>query len=201
MHRLVQAQTFDIRPVERGDRQSRHLLLVGQGGEFDVLGAAGRLDALDQLGQRQANPRNDHRPAFDTAHAVDALFKRREFEQFVDVVDPGVLDQAFDRHRPRPGNQRSGASRRVGLVGAELVVVVVRGDVLVRRHLFVEHELRVGFCSQLDAACVGRCRFGKGAARKQRRQRGAKGPGCGGTDQRTALLEHVARRDLAGGNW
>jgi hypothetical protein len=58
-------------------------------------------------------------------------------QQVVDIVlrRPGHLARHF--HLPRTGPQAAGVLRRIGLVGAELVEVVVPGHVLPGRELVV----------------------------------------------------------------
>jgi hypothetical protein len=139
VHGLVHAQAFGVGPVEHARADERHGLGVGQRHELDELGVALRLDLLDQFGQRVADPWNHHRPALDAAQAVDALFLRAELQQVFDAVLARLLDQPFDFHRPGPRLQRAGVLGGVGLVGAELVVVVVGRRVLVVGDLFHRH--------------------------------------------------------------
>ena len=63
-----------------------------------------------------------------------------------------MLDVPFDGDGPRFGDQRVGVLLRVGLVGAELVEIVVGGDVLVARQLFLQRVLGVDAGRQLGAA-------------------------------------------------
>ena len=128
MHGFVHAQAFHIRPLQHAHALSRHLCRVEQRDEFDELRIACRFDALDQFRQRKTDPGNHHRPAFHATHAVDALFQRREFQEFVDVVNLLLLDLAFHLDLPRTGFQLAGMHGRVVLVGAELVVIVVFGN-------------------------------------------------------------------------
>eukprot|EP01136_Pigoraptor_vietnamica_P026025 Opistho-1_new@80611 len=136
VHGLVHAQAFHVRPVEHIGVQAGHLLVVGQGHELHVPGTTLRLHLLDQLGQRIAHPGNHHRPAFDTAKTVDALLHRTELEQRIQVEVARLVHQAFDCDGPGPRLERLGCGDRVGLVGAELVVVVVAAGIAVRRGLF-----------------------------------------------------------------
>jgi hypothetical protein len=85
---------------------------------------------------RVADPGNHHRPALDTAQAVDALFQRRQLEQAVDIERHRFFDLAFDGHSPRAGAQGVRVVGRVALVEAELVEIVVAGRVLERGLLF-----------------------------------------------------------------
>ena len=196
MHRLVQTQAFAVRPLEHGAADAGHLPLVGQRDELDVLGAALGLHPLDQLGQREAHPRDHHRPALDATQAVDTLFHRRELHQVVQVVGFGGFHQTLHADLPGVRAQRAGIARRVGLVGAEFVEVVVRGDLVVRGGLFHSRVRRIRLARQLGEWRVG----GKGFARRPRRQRCTRSAHGSSGQKAAALLEDVLRRDLAGGD-
>jgi hypothetical protein len=56
VHGLVHAQALDIRPVQHARADERHVFGIGQRHELDELRVAQRLDLLDQLGQRVADP-------------------------------------------------------------------------------------------------------------------------------------------------
>src|SRR2546426_7415806 len=133
MHRLVDAEPFDVGPVEDATLLPGHLLRVEERGEGDVLGARRRLDPTEEIAEGEAEPGDDHRPGLDAAHAVDALLEREPAEQLVQVDDLWFLHLAVDAHSPGPGPQRARQLGRVALVGAELVEVVVGGHVAVRR--------------------------------------------------------------------
>jgi hypothetical protein len=85
--------------------------------------------------RRIADPGNHHRPALDAAQAVHALFERGQLEQAVDVERHRLLDFALDAHRPGTGLEGVGVFGRIGLVGTELVEVVVARGVLEGRLL------------------------------------------------------------------
>ena len=133
MHRLVDTQPLDVRPIEHVPALLGHLLGVEQRGERHVLRARRRLDPTQQVTEREAEPRDDHRPCLDASHAIDALFEREPSQQRVDVDDLRPAHLTFDGDRPRARSQRAGPFGRVALLGAELVEVVVRGDVAERR--------------------------------------------------------------------
>jgi len=117
---------------------------VLQGREFDVLRGARRLRAPEQDGQRVADPRDHHRPALDAAERVDALLERRRLQHVVEIQPLRLGHEAVDDHRPRPGPERMGEPHGIALVGAELVEVVVAGDVLERVLLLGRVVLRHG---------------------------------------------------------
>src|SRR5690606_36451861 len=117
-----------------------HALIVGERLVFDVVRVAEGLDPADELRERIADPRNHHGPALDTAHPVDPLLEGDERQQLLDVVDPGLRDRALDPDTPWPRLQAMGMGRRIALARAELVEVVVAGDVLVGRARLVDRE-------------------------------------------------------------
>ena len=66
---------------------------------------------------------------------VDAVLKRPELEQSVDVKGEGLFDQAFDFDGPGARRQVAGVFRGVAFVHAKLVEVVVVSDVVVAGEL------------------------------------------------------------------
>ncbi len=62
--------------------------------------------------------------------AIDAVFKRVELEQVVNVEGKGLGDFAFDLDGPGTRGQGAGVFRGVALVDAELVEVVVMRNVV-----------------------------------------------------------------------
>ena len=100
--------------------------------ELDELRLAGGLDLVDDVLQRNADPRNDHRPRLDAAHAIDALFEGERLDEVFELVLGRLGDLTLDLQRPRRGLEVSGVDRRLVLAGAELVEIVVAGDVLVQ---------------------------------------------------------------------
>ncbi|ABA48737.1 hypothetical protein BURPS1710b_3740 [Burkholderia pseudomallei 1710b] len=195
IHRLVHPQAFRIRPVEDRRGQPRHLRRVRERDELHVLRVGGRLDALDELRQRKADPRNHHRPAFDAAQPVHALLERRELQQRVDVVHLRVPDFSFDRHAPRMRPQRAGTARGIALVGAEFVEVVIGRDVLERRHLLRDDELRIGRRRKLARRRIRRCV--RGEREPVRADESARRGGARRLQDAAAMLEHRSRRDFA----
>ena len=198
MHRLVHPQALGIGPVEHARTDEGHRFLVGQGHELDILGVALRLDFLDEFGQRIADPGNHHRPALDAAQPVDALFLGAQLDQVFDAVLARLLDQALDLDRPRAGLERVRVLGRVGLVGAELVVVVVARRVLVVAELL--HGLGTG--DRRLGARQGRQLVGPRGLRQRlapgpTRERGTGGAGGQQLQQVAPAFVGGTRRDLA----
>ena len=144
MHRLVHAQALDIWPVEHREALPGHLLRVVQGRETQVPGARGRLEALDQVAEREADPRHHHRPGLDATQPVDALFERMWPQQVVQRIGPGDLGLAVNGHVPRAGPEVPGVLGWITLVGAELVEVVVAGNLRQRVLLLVGRVAGIG---------------------------------------------------------
>jgi hypothetical protein len=153
--------------------------------EFDVLRAAQRLDLLQQGGYGNAQPGNHHAPAFDAAQAVDALFQRRQFQDVLDAQCLRLPYQAVDAERPWPHAQAVCGSRRIFLVGAEFVIVVVG------RHMF---EWRRCLAGRIAARPAGPKRAVSG-----RKDAGQSDTG-GQTQKLAAALEQAAGRDFRGAN-
>src|SRR5215471_21147072 len=75
MHRFVDSQTFAIRPVQDRGPDAGHHLRVSDRDELDECRLGRRLDFLDEIGEREPNPGNHHRPRFNAAMAIDALLE------------------------------------------------------------------------------------------------------------------------------
>ena len=75
--------------------------------------------------------------------AVNALLRRRHFDDRVDVESLFFLDRAVDGHRPRAGFEIFRQLRRLVFVGRKFVIVVVIGHVFIGRDGFggAENEL------------------------------------------------------------
>src|SRR5690606_38666346 len=115
--------------------------------KLDVLRLRRRLDVRDQVAQREAAPRNDHRPCFHAAQPVDAVLQRVRRNEILEVIDGGLRDVSFYGDGPGPRLKRVRVARRIFLAGAELVEVVIRGDRLPGRELFlgILDRLRLSF--------------------------------------------------------
>ena len=88
--------------------------------------------------QREADPGHHHRPGFHAAHAVDTLFERETGGQIVVVQRQGFCHFAVDFQRPRIGFETTGVGRRIGLVEAKFVeVVIARHFIFWRKRQFV----------------------------------------------------------------
>src|SRR5690606_21798184 len=78
MTSFIKPQAFDIGPIQRLKQPtalSGYLLWPHHRFERDVLCAAKRLDLVENAGKRETDPRNYHRPGFNAAHTIDALFQ------------------------------------------------------------------------------------------------------------------------------
>ena len=172
---------------------ARHVVALHDGHELDVLRIGGRLNLFEQGGKRIAHPGNDHGPAFDTAQPVDPLFHGRELEQFFDIEGTRLADLAFDAHRPGARLQLTRMGRRVALVQAEFIVVVVGRDIRQRRLLV--HDAQ-GTClpGQHGRLAHGRIR-GPGAARPPRQAQARRGD-ARPQDQIAPGAPDPLRRDL-----
>jgi hypothetical protein len=102
VHGLVEPEALHIGPFEGREERilPRHLGRALQRLESDELGAALRLDAAEDRGERDADPRDHHRPPFDAAHAVDALLERMRLDEVLESVGRGLADETVDLHRP-----------------------------------------------------------------------------------------------------
>ena len=141
MHRLVQAQPFHVRPLEHVGALHRHASAIVQREKLDELRLAGRLHALDDVPERDADPGDHHRPGLDAAHAVDALLERVWLDEVLERVLRRLGDHALDLDRPASCLEVLRVLRRFILAGAEFVEVVIGGDVLVQIGLFGRTEL------------------------------------------------------------
>jgi hypothetical protein len=130
MARLVHPQPFHVRPFKDPALLSRHLLRIEQGRKLDVLRFRGRLQSVNDLAERNAQPRDDHRPAFHAAHTVDPLDRGKRLQQLVQVVEGRSLHLTRDLDLPRLRAQRTGIPGWIVLAGPELVIVIVAGDIL-----------------------------------------------------------------------
>jgi hypothetical protein len=92
------------------------------------------------IGQREADPRNYHRPALDAPMAVDALLERLPFQDVLEIHRALLGALAVDGHGPRRGLEVARELGRLILVSTELVVVVVCGDVFPLVRLLVGAE-------------------------------------------------------------
>ena len=103
-----------------------------------------RLDHIEKFGQRKTHPRNHHGPSLDAAHPVNPFLRRTDFQQIVEVEDPGLSHQTLDRHLPAFGFKIGRRRRDAFLVGREFVEIIVMRDVLERSLRFGHAEAAGG---------------------------------------------------------
>ena len=134
---LLLATFHNVRPPEDRTADARHLPGIVQRVKCDELRLRGGLALLDEIGQREADPRNDHRPGFDAPMPVDPFLKCLPLQDVFEIVGGRLATFAVDHDLPRLGLERLRVLRWRVLVGTELIVVVVRGDLLPRVDLIV----------------------------------------------------------------
>ena len=138
MHGLVKAQSLPVGPADpRLPAALRHLLRIPQRLEGDVFRARLGLGAGNHIRQREAPPRDHHRPRFHAAEAVHPVLHHRRFDEVLELVVAGLVAEAVHLDGPRPRNKGVGPPGRIRLVEAELVEVVVSGDFFPGVGLFV----------------------------------------------------------------
>src|SRR5215469_8180282 len=139
MHGFVYAQAFDVGPLQYIALLAGISLGIVERSELHEFSLGVGFDLIQQRTQREAHRGNYHRPAFDAAHTIDAVFQMH-LQQGVDVEGLRLIDQAFHLDRPRMSVEILGQVRRLVLVRAELVIVVVMRDVVERRLLLRSAE-------------------------------------------------------------
>src|SRR4029079_8286716 len=132
MYRLVHSQRLTIRPREqrREHPNAGHLLRVIEGRELHKLGTRRRLAPSDEVRERKPNPRHNHRPRFDAPQAINPLLEHNPLENILEVPHARLVALALYRHGPWFCRQAFRKPRGRTLIGAVLVEVVVRGDLL-----------------------------------------------------------------------
>ena len=132
--------------------------------KFNILGIARGLGPINQRLQWQPHPRNHHRPAFHTAHAVNTLLQRCQLHQLLNTNGFALLHRAFNFDRPRRRFEQHGLTRRVFLAGAKLVIIVITGHILKAGQFFffaksgllkVQRLRRIGLRGQQQACGCG----------------------------------------------
>jgi hypothetical protein len=78
----------------------RHALRVEQCLKSDIARRRKRVNLFQQRGQRESNPRYDHRPAFYATMPVDTFFRWRQLQQFIDIESLRLVDQTTDLYGP-----------------------------------------------------------------------------------------------------
>ena len=87
---------------------------------------------LDDICEWNADPWDNHRPGFDTAHAIDAFLERMGFYKIFEMKCTGLLGMALDFDRPGMRLEVLRILVRVVLLRTELIVIVISRDVFVR---------------------------------------------------------------------
>src|SRR5690606_39916649 len=120
--RVVEHRSLDIGPVEllKEAALARYILWAHQGLEGDVARTGPGFRPGEDVGEREADPGDHHRPALDAAQPVDALLEPRGRHEILERIGARAADQSVDDHRPWLGGQRSSMRLRIPLVDAEL---------------------------------------------------------------------------------
>ena len=158
--------------------------------EGDVLRLRGGPESFQHGTQGDAHPGNHHRPRLDAAHAVDPLFELMGVDHVVEIEFPGLFALAGEAHPPRPRLEAARVPLRIALVGAELVEVVVTGDVLVGSELLVGRQ--PALLDVLEKLAHRVFVAGNRAGRGWREESGAAEQGGARSDAQSALHETPA---------
>ena len=146
MHRFIDAEPLAVRPRQdfrKAPPLTDHLLRPHDRRELDESRIPGWLEPAEQIAKRKSHPRNDHRPFFDTAHAIHALFERMRTNDIFQGVAAALRALARDLDGPRRGIERVGIANRIVFVLAVLVeIVVLRHRVKRRERVCRRHHLR-----------------------------------------------------------
>ena len=117
---FVEAYGLDVRPVEEGNAYVGHLFRVGQRPNSTNFALPVGSTRLSNSLNEKTGPWNDRTPAFDTAHAIDALLERCPVQDILDGERLCRFDFAIDRYGPRTCAQSIGMLGWAVLVRAEL---------------------------------------------------------------------------------
>ena len=144
-----------VRPSDIGPRIPGLLLRRRHGRieeslHLEIFRRGQRLGQLDQLGQREAGPRDRHCPGLDAAVAIEPLLQRHLADEVVEADLLLLFHHAVDLDGPRPQLERLGVAGDL-LGGAEFVEIIVVGVDLLVRDGPIEHVLLVA----LDRIEVG----------------------------------------------
>ena len=129
--RLGDGKALTIWPDYRTVALARHSCRVVQGLKSDVPGLGRWLQAFDHCFQRYTHPRDNHRPGFDAAQAIDSLLEIKRFDEVVKIEGAGLLGVTIHGNLPGPRIEILGVHVWIRFAGAKLVVVVVGRDGLV----------------------------------------------------------------------
>jgi len=121
--------------------------------ECNVFRARGRLDTLQQISQREADPWDDHRPAFDAAHAIDTFFGGCDFKDVVETKDFWFLHETLDGNFPIADYETGSGRGDSFFIGREFVEIVVVRDVFVGSLRFIDPEAGIFLCCGDGIGC------------------------------------------------
>jgi hypothetical protein len=141
------------------------------------------------VAERHADPGNHHRPRFDAAEAIDALFHFVRLDQVVKIESPGFFRVALDGDGPGARLEVLGMARGIFFVEAEFVEIVVGGGELVGGWRLARRLRPLGEVRDRLAA-RGLSRFGT-----RGRERPDAGGG-GGLEEPPSALENGAGGDF-----
>ncbi len=129
VHGLVHAQALVVGPlVGKRHAHAGHLRRTVHRHEPQELRLRLGIERLDQIRQREAHPRNRHRPRLHAAEPVEPLFVRELLQKIVDVELHRLGDQAGHVDRPGPRLELADQVLDGFLFGRmEFVEVVVAG--------------------------------------------------------------------------
>ncbi len=136
VHGFVEAEALDVGQLDAGHGPLGHLAGVVITFEGDEFGFRGGFGELGDDAEGIADPGNDDGPGLYAAVAIDALFERGELEDFVHGIFAGMLDFAFDGNAPGRSAEIAGVAGGIFLACAELVEIIVVGDVIIRGDFF-----------------------------------------------------------------
>ena len=180
VHRFVTPQALEIRPgVVRHPGHPGRLVGPVERLETDKSGFRLRRNFLHQFAELKTRPRHNHRPRFNTAHPVNALFQAEHPRQLHRFHRHRLLHQPADLNRPGCRDEPVHVAINVLAQGELVKIVVSAGDLFigerpVRIELVVARR-RIGSGRRRGVGgavgcVVGSRRSCSGAARQRRRQ-------------------------------
>ena len=101
VHGFVHSKAFSVGPVERqapAHRHPNHVVVTGEGDEARLLT---RLAPPDEAREGKADPRDHHRPAFNTPMTVDPLLERLRLDDVFEGVRPRLAARSVNGDDPR----------------------------------------------------------------------------------------------------
>src|SRR5262250_737679 len=104
MHRFVETQSFDVRPIENAGALVRHPVGIQQSLKSDVTRGGRWFDLLQEFFQWKANPGDYHRPTFNASQPVDPFFEWK-LQQLIEVKNSWFVYQTFYTHGPGLGDK------------------------------------------------------------------------------------------------